>query len=369
MIFPPKNQSHLTRKVASFFAKKYDSKNGADTLLHLLENCSNSPFIDLNSQDKKDYCKNVALSIAKTTWSSYKTALKHYKKLEGKIWPFSSILKNKFSNLLLAEKCSVTTIKTYLAGISFFNNFLGFKNSDLDRANILNLRGISNSKNNKKTHFTHPISFKILKFLRSSLKKKFKNKLKFYLYWTACTLAFFGSLRLKEIFSSFKNATDLSSDLLWTDIYPVKRKAIKLKIKHPKINPATPIFIIIFPFPNKKLCPIKNLEKLKKLQKKKQIFSSNHSFLCYKKGKFLTAKKFVKVIKNSLKHSKYKKLHFSARSFRAGIPSEMESYPHLFNDLHSKNWGRWKSKSYQLYMKKDFSQKEWIFKRLISILK
>lgn len=357
-------------KVAILFLPKYSRYRGYRLLLYILRHCPNSPFANLPPKDKQLYCKNVSASIANSTWSTYKTALKHYRTIQSQLWPFSPQLQIRFLNMLQNKlTTSALTIKSYFSAISFFNNFLGFDSIPKSRAISLSLRGFANTKLLRKKKEVSPISFRILKTLRKKLKKSVSSKLKFHTYWAACSLAFFGSLRLSEILTTSENKYDITSDLCWSDILTGHHKSIQLRIKHPKISPANPIYIPIFAFPKKNICPIEALQKLKKIQKHLGIWEQDAPVFKFKNSKLLNIRKFTKNIKLVLSTSKFNKLSFSARSFRAGIPSEMQKFPHLFNDLHTKNWGRWKSKSYQRYMKKDFVQKEWIFKQIISILK
>lgn len=334
--------------------------------MNLLDSCPNSPFFNFSTNDKIAYCKHIAASISNSTWKSYTSALQKYKKLGNKIWPWNQLLQIKFSNFLLKKnKISNSSLISYFSAISFFNSFLGFIDKPISKAVRLYLRGWENSNLKKPKQICNPISFKLLKKIRSKIKNSFHSKTKFLVMWSLCCLGFFGSLRISEFVPRSEFFSDKTSDLLWSDI-SFKKDYMDVKIKHPKTKPADPIIITFFPFPIKKFCPITAIKNLKKHILKKKKWPMNEAIARVKKNKFISNRKFTKIIKFLLRKEKG---NFSARSFRAGIPSELERFPELFNDLHSKNWGRWKSNSYKLYMKQDLTQKKWIFEQLIKILK
>ena len=85
-----------------------------------------------------------------------------------------------------------------------------------------------------------------------------------------------------------------------------------------------------------------------------------HSGACLKKSNFAKSLKFL------TKSEKLKNINL--RSFRSGIPSLLERNPDLANDSHIKIWGRWKSKSYQTYMKGGNIGKKWIYQKIVAAL-
>lgn len=354
------------RKVLFDFLPKYSAKRNVILLLNLIESCPNSPIFNLSAKEKTIYCKNIAASISSSTWKSYISVLLKYQNIGENIWPWSLPNQIKFLTWLQSKKkISASSSKAYFSAISFFNSFLGFEFKNVSKTTNLFVRGWENISFHKKYKKFKPISFLLLKKLKSKIKKKFSSKTKRLVLWAICCLSFFGSLRLSEFLPQSEFFTDFSSNLFWSDINIHKNHLI-IKIKHPKTFPSSPINVTFFNFPIKKYCPIIAIKNLKKHILINKKWTENTSFAKIKNGKFVSCRKFTKIIKYLLRKEKG---NFSARSFRAGIPSEMEKFPELFNDLHIKNWGRWKSNSYQRYMKQDFSQKKWIFNRLSKILK
>ena len=79
----------------------------------------------------------------------------------------------------------------------------------------------------------------------------------------------------------------------------------------------------------------------------------------------LTKEVLNKKIKGLLEDSRFRGLKISARSFRAGIPTDLEHHPEFAHDKHVKIWGRWLSSAYKRYMKAGLDKKRWIFEKKI----
>jgi hypothetical protein len=77
---------------------------------------------------------------------------------------------------------------------------------------------------------------------------------------------------------------------------------------------------------------------------------------------------FLKIVKKSLFLSGYSHVGFSGKSFRSGIPSELETFPENFKERHLKALGRWKSTAYQRYIRKDLPEKKKTHKIIANIL-
>ena len=110
---------------------------------------------------------------------------------------------------------------------------------------------------------------------------------------------------------------------------------------------------------------MKALRKLKKNQLKKKIFGKNLLVFRFSSGCNLTKKNFNNVLKELLKATRFSDKRITSRSFRAGIPTDLERHPKLARDKHIKDWGRWRSSAYKRYMKDGAAQKRWIFSQKI----
>ena len=113
-----------------------------------------------------------------------------------------------------------------------------------------------------------------------------------------------------------------------------------------EIWPAGGEWVPLFEFPVKDFCPVRALRKLKKLQKEKGVFDPELPVFRFGSGKILTQKNLNKILAELLSSTRYRKKIITARSFRAGIPTDLERHPRLARDKHIKNWGRWRSSAY-----------------------
>ncbi len=158
---------------------------------------------------------------------------------------------------------------------------------------------------------------------------------------------------------------DKSSDLTWKDIKFEQNGTAQITIKKPKTGGIQKIDL--FEFPEKSLCPVFALKKLRKMQNKKGYFSPNQGVFRFESGKMLTVSNLSKTMKKLFRKTKFKNQLLSAKSLRSGFPTDLENLPESFKDDHIKIWGRWKSNAYQAYMKNDRRQREWVFKKFLEV--
>ena len=186
--------------------------------------------------------------------------------------------------------------------------------------------------------------------------------------WACICVGYFGSFRAGELLTKTTHAFDPSSTCSWADINFKSKSKMSIRIKNPKTMAGKSEIINLFVFPDKRFCPIRAMKKLKKTAKKNGFFQQNLPVFWFESGKCLTISALSDIVKKLLKKSKFKNRKISAKSLRSGIPSDLENHPDLFNDLHIKIWGRWKSNAYQRYMKDNQYQREWIFRNICKIL-
>ena len=181
-------------------------------------------------------------------------------------------------------------------------------------------------------------------------------------------MGYFGSFRSNELLTQHQNSFDPSSHCSWADLEFDSDSKISVTIKTPKTTSNKPEIVDLFAFPNTKFCPIHALISLKKSSQKNRCYNPEYPIFWFASGKLLTTSALSGILKKLLAKSKFKDKKISAKSLRSGVPTDLENNPDLFNDLHIKIWGRWKSSSYQKYMKDDKYQREWIFKKMCKIL-
>jgi hypothetical protein len=82
-------------------------------------------------------------------------------------------------------------------------------------------------------------------------------------------------------------------------------------------------------------------------------------------GKFLTKRVFLDIV-NKTKERNCPKI--SGKSFRSALPSALENIPHSFRESHIKALGRWRGRSYQVYMRNDEPEFRQVFETVSSAL-
>ena len=227
--------------------------------------------------------------------------------------------------------------------------------------------GLERSENQKPTVPSDPLNFEILVALKKYFgQKKWKKQSK-KVVWACICLGYFGSFRAIELLTDHPNSFDPSSHCTWADIKIFSKGRMSVTIKNPKTSGGKSESIEIYNFPVKQFCPIRAMISLKKSSQKSGCYDFKLPVFRFDSGKFLTVSSLSCILKKLLAKSKFKNRKISAKSLRSGVPTDLENNPDLFDDLHVKIWGHWKSDAYQRYMK-DKYQREWIFKKMCHVL-
>jgi hypothetical protein len=185
--------------------------------------------------------------------------------------------------------------------------------------------------------------------------------------WAACLLAFWGSFRLSEILPSSKKRFDKFSDLLWKDL-GLNENRLEIHLKSPKISYGWGNNVVLFTVPCKLFCPVRWVKKLRLIQEMKGILQEGSPVFRVSGGESLSRGVFLKIIKEALALSGHNKKGISGKSFRSGIPSELEVFPEEFKERHLKALGRWKSSAYQIYIRKEIPEKRKIQSIIADVL-
>lgn len=327
---------------------------------------------------KKAFIKLESCALAASTWKKYLSALNTYQKFCEEIkvphsWPIDP--KRKLGFIVwchTTRNLSPATVKTYLTSLSTLSNMLIFS-PDTEGENKMSkllLKGMENAKHSdaKPARKSDPLTFKILSKLRKAIKKKNWKPLSKKTVWTVCCVGYFGSFRAGELLPKSEWKFDKFSDLLWTDVNDTEKEVIKIHVKCPKTGTKGGELIELFQTPDKKFCPVAAIRSLKKTQKALGLWSESLPVFRFASGKSFTVAKLTHILKKLLSGSTLAGMNITAKSLRAGIPTDMESYPNLVNDSHIKIWGRWKGKSFLRYMKGPPENRKWIFEKICQAL-
>ena len=172
-----------------------------------------SPYIALLPQAMNNNTKALILaSITTSSWSKHSSALKCFKSFESSSpskhnWPLTSESVQEFISWALSErKLKPATITSYLSTLSFMHSLQGFDcHSCSDTIAKAMIRGATNlefyktvSRGSRKV-----MTFSLLKILSHQIARSDWEKDSKQVFWTALTVAFFGSFRFGE-FAIFK---------------------------------------------------------------------------------------------------------------------------------------------------------------------
>jgi hypothetical protein len=109
------------------------------------------------------------------------------------------------------------------------------------------------------------------------------------------------------------------------------------------------------------LCPVTALHRLKESQKNVRMWDPSLPVFRKDNGECLTKKELLDSV-NCVLRTFGKKI--GGKSFRSGLPSELENFPVQFCESHLKALGRWKGSSYQTYMRNDTPEFKWVFEQV-----
>jgi len=211
------------------------------------------------------------------------------------------------------------------------------------------IRGWENCFNKPKRE-REPITLKSLSNIKHKILGSKNSERKNLAFWMACSVAFFGCLRMGEVLNLKNN-----------DVKKGKKHFI-LSVRGKCSKEGERDQILMFPFPIKRLCPYTALKRFIKSKEKNEL-KNNKKFLSSNTKMLISKREINKFLKN-----KFPKKHFSCHSFRAGVPSSISNFPEIVNVYHVMGWGRWRTEAFLSYQKFKFRQKKWVFRKICKAL-
>jgi hypothetical protein len=185
--------------------------------------------------------------------------------------------------------------------------------------------------------------------------------------WTACTTAFFGSLRPGEMLSTSEKSYDPSTILRWKDIKILDDDSILIHLRNPKSGVSE--FVDLFSFSDSSCCPVKSMIGLKLHTERRNDFCETKPIFMFVSGKLLSSETLTSIMRNLLqKHIGRTSNQLSAHSFRAAIPSIMAKFPDLADSADISTWGRWQGTSYRLYTRLKKKQRAAIYSKVMKAI-
>ncbi len=323
-------------------------------------------------------------SLARKTWGKYRSAWRKWKEFvrDTKIADaekFTPEMRLTFTCWCKTRgNLKASTVNQYLTSLQNLNlltNSLESENQErlpqgagnlhLQKILLKGLKNLENGAGQKK--MVTAMDLRTLLKIRKGLLKGGWRKVTRTSVWTACLIAFWGSFRLSEILPPSIDRYDQFSDLLWKDL-DFGSNQLRICLKSPKVPSGWSNNVDLFPISRKLFCPVRWIKKLKTIQENKKMLNNELPVFRLSSGGGLSRGTFLKIVKKSLSLSGHSHAGFSGKSFRSGIPSELETFPEDFKERHLKALGRWKSSAYQKYIRKEIPEKKKTHQIIANIL-
>ena len=183
----------------------------------------------------------LAQALAPNTQNSYKNKYKLFKCFcRHNYLPYLPLQEDTlvlFVTYLAARGLQVSSIRIYLSALKYYSIVKSHPFSFLNMERLYyTLRGIKRSSNVGYRQPRLPITLQHLIIIHTRLQSFAMNRLEFCLFWAACTLAFFGLLRVSEYTTPKVREFDFEVHLLSSDI-TFCRNTLLVKIKASKTDP------------------------------------------------------------------------------------------------------------------------------------
>ena len=316
-------------------------------------------------------------SLAKSTWSSYRTSLNkldQYAEETGNsiAFPTSKDTVLSFTAWLLSKGVGTSTVNTYLSGLRQAHMTMGMEPPNL-HTNLVNqvLQGKQNLENldrvNKKNPCRLPMTIILMRILRKELKTARLNDMDRGAVWAVATLAFSGGFRPGELLCSKEWSFDPAVNLLKRDIKVKtlvidgeRTEILQIKMKAEKQNKKGGINLIDVYASDGKLCPVKAYQDWDGLNATRR---KDGPAFCRSDGAAMTKNFFNAILKRTLnKHIDGVNGFISGHSFRTGMASLLGSLGYHEQDIMKA--GRWSSSAYLSYLKLPRTRRMHIAKKI-----
>ena len=257
------------------------------------------------------------------------------------MWPVPIYDLCNFIAYLFQLKSSHSTIKCYLAGISFFSKINQFEDNAQKFVIKKLLEGIKRSgpvAKDTRLPITKELLLSVVRILNLTCSSEYEIKL----YKAAFSLAYHGLLRIGELAVSNRQ-TDHTISI--SDVAFSHNGDLRVQIPSSKTDQLGAGCVIFLQCqPNSEICPC-NLMRLF-LKDRPPVPGP---LFCHYNGKALTRYQFVSVLKKSLERIGVNGTRYSSHSFRIGRATSlsMEGVP----DEMIMQLGRWKSSAYKFYIR------------------
>jgi hypothetical protein len=313
----------------------------------------------------------LSSSLARNTWGKYAAAITLWDEFSRKNETKTEMLFHNCSLIAFCCWCckekdlAASTVTLYCSALEKIKEWgreLGKGGKVLEKGL---LRGVKNAKGREretrsKREPVELVTVELLRKIRRGLNGDMFPPLTSQSVWASCLTAFWGAFRLGELLAVDKGGFDRFSTLLWRDVTVTAGEA-ELVIRSAKIPGSPGNLARLFALSDKSLCPVTALHRLEKSQKNLRMWDPSLPVFRKDNGECLTKKELLDSVNSVLRTFGEK---IGGKSFRSGLPSELENFPVQFCESHLKALGRWKGSSYQTYMRNDTPEFKWVFEQV-----
>jgi len=331
-----------------------------------------APLPNLPTQLASQAASLLGASLAAGSWKKYESgwnAFKDFEKFSRKrfAWPLDRETVIGFTTwCITVRKLQPSSAESYLSALAAAHKLKGLPRPASLEAGFACIKGATNlqaAAPPRRTPGRRVISMALLRVLGHRLATSPIHQVDRQTTWTVCLIAFFTSARMGELLAGAASVFDPASTLKWGDIkFRADGTAIIL-VNLPKSGRAE--FLDVFPFPEYDCCPMAALSKHRELQIQAGLHEVGGPVFRSHDGKNLTLDSLNKQLKTLLVGliDPSRDL-ISCHSFRAGVASTLNRFPHLANSDDIKGWGRWDSNCYSRYARLNVEKKRAIFGKI-----
>lgn len=273
---------------------------------------------------------------------------------------------------LSRKKLKPSTVKSYISSISTAQEMSGIKHEKYlsDKGIISALKGAENISflEGEENISRLAMNIHLLNIFGHRLELENWSEFSKQTVWAAAKLSFFTSCRMGEILLQKECEFDAKTTLLWGNVKFMDKEEAIVYLPYTKTTGFKGAILDVFPSGVDSNCPVKALERLKKLAIENGSFDEGKPVFAFKSGKFLTMATFNKMLSNLLSDFEDERNKISCHSFRAAIPSAIASCPDKFKVSEVREWGRWATDTYKRYTRQERDSKRILFNKILSML-
>jgi hypothetical protein len=301
------------------------------------------------------------MGVAKSTWSSYKSAKQMLLKCEKDTRNRMELPLKERDILIFIDYLARfrnlrgNTINCYLSGLRQLHVIAGL-NPPVIRSGLVKLvlKGLTNRDNiaSKTAHLSGrlPMTTNVMLLLKKLIQRLDLSAVDKALVWAVAAVAFAGAFRISEILCRTESTFDPDFDLLSNDVSFSTDKLGKVTahftLKCPKESKDSKVTTVDLFQNDGPLCPIAAI----KLWTNGTIQKNNLPFFRFQDGTPLTGAKMNLLLDKTLGLYTDKSIgKFTTHSFRIGLASELGRLG--YSDEQIKAAGRWSSRVFEAYIR------------------